>query len=147
MNTSSEVVAWTHYFFVITYKCTCPCYSSLRNSKNRYCNLKILCDLDNKKLNLESKKYKNIILTDNAKNIFKDDSIDLVSIASYDNFHYDQVISCLNANKHFFVEKPLCVNEIQLKKIKKYYDLSNGKIHFSSNFVLRGNSIFKHIKI
>ena len=115
-------------------------------SKNRYCNLKILCDLDNKKLNIESKKYKNIILTDNAKNIFKDNSIDLVSISSYDNFHYDQVISCFKTNKHFFVEKPLCVNETQLKKIKKYYDLSNGKTHFSSNFVLRGNSIFKNIK-
>ena len=57
--------------------------------ESKHCNLKTLCDFDLKILNHVSKKYKNLALTNDTKDIFNDKSIDLVSIASYDNYHYE----------------------------------------------------------
>ena len=37
-------------------------------------------------------------------------SIDLVSIASYDNYHFQHAIKCIAKNKHIFIEKPFCQN-------------------------------------
>ena len=34
------------------------------------------------------------------------DDIDLISIASYDNYHHEQVINAIK-NKHVMVEKPM----------------------------------------
>ena len=51
--------------------------------------------------------------------MFKDKSINLVSIASYDEYHYNQILKCIKYNKHIIVEKPMCLNEKQLIDIKK----------------------------
>ena len=80
-----------------------------------------------------------------AYNIFKDKTINLVSIASYDNYHYSQIIKSLNSNKNIIVEKPMCLNQEQLKNI--YYLLKKKKnIKMTSNLVLRVNSLFKNFK-
>ena len=62
--------------------------------------------------------------------MLKNKNIKIISLASYDNYHFKQVISCLNNNKNVFVEKPLCMFKHELKKfllIKKkqnfYYPL------------------------
>ena len=43
--------------------------------------------------------------------------IDVISIASFDNFHAEQVIHSLNSQKHVFVEKPLCLNRREFLNI------------------------------
>ena len=40
--------------------------------------------------------------------VFRDPRTDIVSIASYDDDHFGQVIAALQSRKHAFVEKPLC---------------------------------------
>jgi len=45
-------------------------------------------------------------LVDQAESIFEDPELDIVSIASYDSFHAEQIIQCLNSGKHVFVENP-----------------------------------------
>ena len=77
----------------------------------------------------------------NADTIFKDKTINLVSIASYDNYHFDHLLKAIKNNKNIFIEKPLCQNIAQLKKIKKL--LKSTKIQLSSNFVLRYHPKFK----
>lgn len=57
--------------------------------------------------------------TTNVKDIFQDDDIKLVCIASYDKDHFDHVISSLKNNKHVFVEKPVCKNYKEYLQIKK----------------------------
>ncbi len=114
--------------------------------KNKYCNLKIVCDFDEKRLNFFSKKNKNILAVKNDSEIFDNNSIDLVSIASYDEYHYEQILKCFKAKKHFFIEKPICKNEKELKKIKNLYFKNKKSIKFSSNFVLRGNNYLSKIK-
>ena len=77
--------------------------------------------------------------------MFKDKSINLVSIASYDEYHYNQILKCIKYNKHIIVEKPMCLNEKQLIDIKKKLKKKK-KIKIFSNLVLRVNDLFKDIK-
>ena len=60
------------------------------------------------------KKFPHIKITNSEKDIFNDKNINFVSIASYDNFHFSQIIKCINKNFNIMVEKPLCLS---LKRI------------------------------
>jgi hypothetical protein len=112
---------------------------------NKKVNLVSLCDFDNKKINLYKKKFKNCTFTRNSDDIFKNPNIDIVSIASYDNFHAKHILQAIKYNKHFFVEKPFCLNINELNKISS--NLKKKKqITFSSNLVLRNNPVFADLK-
>jgi predicted dehydrogenase/threonine dehydrogenase-like Zn-dependent dehydrogenase len=54
--------------------------------------------------------------TDEAE-IFANPSINTVVIATRHHLHARQVIASLNAGKHVFCEKPLCLNEAELSEI------------------------------
>ena len=108
-------------------------------------NLVTLCDLDKSKRNFYKKKFVNCRLTSDVDEIFKDPKIDIVSIASYDNFHSEHILQAIKYKKHFFVEKPFCLTSAELKKI--FLNLKkNKKIVFSSNLILRNMPIFKVLK-
>lgn len=109
---------------------------------NKKVNLTTICDRK-KKLKKYAQELK-CDFTDKFENIAKDESIDLVTIASYDSFHYDQIISCLKQKKNVFVEKPFCQTEKQYYEIKKFIKLN--KVYFSTNFVLRSHPKFLKIK-
>ena len=79
--------------------------------------VKIICEKDKKKIKLLKNRYPSKIITDNENIIFSDKEINVVSIASFDNFHYNQIIRGLKNNKHLIIEKPMCLNEKELKKI------------------------------
>ena len=53
--------------------------------------------------------------------VITDPDIDVVVIATRHNLHCRQVIDSLEAGKHVFVEKPLCLNREELEKISKTY--------------------------
>ena len=67
--------------------------------------------------------------------IFNDTNINLVSLASYDNHHYSQILKAAKLKKNIFVEKPICLYLKELKKIKM--NVEKNKINMSCNFVLR----------
>ena len=69
---------------------------------NKKVNLVSLCDFDNKKINIYKKIYKNCDFTNNSDDIFKNPTIDIVSIASYDNFHAKHILQAIKYKKHFF---------------------------------------------
>ena len=116
--------------------------------KNKNCNLIYLCDLDKKHKKMCKKKF-NCNFSTNANSVISNKNIDMISIASYDNHHYSQIISALKNKKHVFVEKPLCQTHQELDNIKRKLK-KNKTIKFSSNFVLRAHpkfiKIFKLIK-
>ena len=91
------------------------------------------------------KKFPKKQITNNENHIFKNKNINLVSIASYDNDHFRQIIKSINTRKHIIVEKPMCLNLEQLKKIFHMIK-KNSKIKMISNLVLRTNSLFKTFK-
>ena len=61
---------------------------------------------------------KNIDFYKNYKNIIEDKYIDAVVIATPARTHYTLVEQALKNNKHVFVEKPLCLNLNEGKKLK-----------------------------
>jgi len=107
--------------------------------------VKIICEKNEKKIKSLKKKYPDKIITKNENIIFKDPSINLVSIASYDDFHYSQVIKSLKFNKNIIVEKPICLKFDQLIEIHKILKKKKN-IKMISNLVLRVNSLFKEFK-
>lgn len=115
------------------------------NFYNRFhqTNLIKIFEIDKKKIKKLKKKFPKVNFVSNENSIFEDKNIDLVSIASYDNFHFDQIIKCLKNRKNIFVEKPICLNLSQLKKIYKIYKKS--KVRISCNLILREAPQFKKI--
>lgn len=69
-----------------------------------------------------AKKYSFEEVTTNVENIFIDNEINAVVIATQHNTHADYINKALKANKHIFVEKPLCLSHAELKIIKKTYN-------------------------
>src|SRR5262245_22437389 len=72
------------------------------------CRLVLLCDLSLEKLREVGTRFPGVALTEQAQLALRNPAIDVVSIASFDDAHFDQVMMALAAGKHIFVEKPLC---------------------------------------
>ena len=49
--------------------------------------------------------------------LFLDDTVDIVYVATTHNFHYKNSIDALNAKKHVLCEKPMAVNASQVKQM------------------------------
>lgn len=113
--------------------------------KNPNCELKWICDIDKKKLSKLGLELRKVKQTQNAQSILTDPDIDLVCIASYDEYHYEQIIEALDNNKHVYVEKPMCLTLTQAKNIRlKLNNLPH--LHLSSNMVLRTCPLFKKVR-
>ena len=114
---------------------------------DRYRNssVKIICEKDKAKVKILKKKFRNIEIISDEKKIFLDKSINLVSIASYDDDHFTQIVKCIKNNKHIIVEKPMCLKTEQLLKIKNLIK-KKPNIKIISNLVLRTNSLFLKFK-
>ncbi|MBO6947051.1 MAG: Gfo/Idh/MocA family oxidoreductase [Rhodospirillales bacterium] len=71
-----------------------------------------------------------------------DPSVDIVSIATFDHMHADEVVKCLHAGKHVFVEKPLARTATELDTIIKAWNAAN-RPHIVSNLVLRDAELYR----
>jgi len=60
--------------------------------------------------------------TTNYKEVMEDPEIDAVVIITPHSLHAKMVLEALKVDKHVFVEKPLCVNEGELKEIMETYN-------------------------
>ncbi len=108
------------------------------------CNLVAACDFNKKKLNIIKKLYPKLKIYQSFDLMIKKEKLDIVSIASYENYHAKQVIKLLESKINVFVEKPICQTYQQLHKIKNALN-KNKEIKLSSNFVLRNSPQFKKI--
>ena len=106
--------------------------------------VKIICEKNLNKIKFLKRKLPNIKITNNENEIFLNKEINLVSIASYDDDHYHQILKCIKNRKNIIVEKPMCLTLSQLRHIKKL--LLNSGLKITSNLVLRVNDLFMNIK-
>lgn len=109
------------------------------------CEVLKVCDFDNEIFRSKKTSIGNIPFVTDYNDIMKDTSIDVVSIASYDNFHFEQIMAAIEHDKHVFVEKPLCIFRSEADKIfnaleKKPY------LKLSSNLILRKSERFIDLK-
>ncbi len=81
----------------------------------------------------------------NADEILEDPEIDVVSIASFDDHHYDQALQAIRNGKHAFIEKPICLYKDQAQAIRSLLK-TRPEIKISSNLILRLSPRFKRIK-
>lgn len=95
-----------------------------------------VCDSDPKALAAITQRHSRLKQYDNAEDLLGDPEIDIVSIASYDDVHADQAIRAIEAGKHVFVEKPLCLRKEDAVAIRAALN-SNPEVQLSSNLILR----------
>ncbi len=114
-----------------------------RNHPN--CEVKLLCDFDHQKLKDVKKRYPDYLYSTNDNDILDDPEIDIVSIASFDNYHSRQILKSLETNKHVFVEKPLCLHDEEFISIYKALK-RNRDLCLSSNLILRYTPRFLNLK-
>lgn len=107
--------------------------------------VKYIYDINKKKSSQIKKKYPDILIAKNENQIFLDNQVQLVCIASYDNYHYQQIKKCIRYKKNIIVEKPMCLTIQQLKSIKQMVKKEKS-IKIFSNLVLRTNALFQYFR-
>ena len=80
----------------------------------------------------------------NYKRITENPDIDVVSIASYDDYHALQAISAFENGKHVMIEKPLALNRYDAEAILRAQQ-DSGR-YLSSNLILRKSPRFQELK-
>jgi predicted dehydrogenase len=104
-----------------------------------------LCDSDPRKMAEVSARFQGVPTSPDAETFLGDPDIDLVSIASYDEFHATQILRGLEMKKHLFVEKPICLTLKEAQQITKALR-ENPKLKIGSNLILRKYPLFVQLK-
>lgn len=110
--------------------------------KNSGVDVVAICDKNDSKMVEASKKYPECKIYRNANSVINSSEIDIVSIASFDQDHYKHVVNSILSGKHVFCEKPLCMNETELKGIRNALN-KRPNIKLSTNTILRMSRRFK----
>lgn len=109
------------------------------------CQVVALCDCDAQKREEVASRYPDLSMRAVANEILDDPEIDIVSIATYDDAHYEHVMRAIKNNKHVFVEKPLCLREDEAREIRAQLNV-HPEVRLSSNLVLRVSPRFCGLK-
>ena len=110
------------------------------------CRVTAVCDLLDAQLDKVRQKHPTIeVFSKDPEALLRDPQIDVISIASYDDAHFPQIISALEHGKHVFVEKPLCLYQNEARKILDLLD-RNQKLKISSNLILRECPRFRRVR-
>ena len=107
--------------------------------------LSALCDRDSEKLNAVAEHHPAVRLYNHADDLLSDPEINIVSIASYDEDHFEQVCRAISAGKHVFVEKPLCQSAEELVEVRRLLS-ANPSIRLSSNLIMRAYPRFTALR-
>lgn len=110
------------------------------------CEVAAMCDHSAEKLRQVSARYPGIRAVRSAAEVLDDPTIQIVSIASYDSDHFEQVMAALEAGKHVFVEKPLCQTLEQARTIKAAWARHGGRVKLGSNLVLRAAPLYRWVR-
>ena len=80
-----------------------------------------------------AKKYNISKSTTDYELVLDDEDVELIMITTRHNLHAEMVIKALNKGKHVFVEKPLALNNKELKAIEDSYKKNNGSLMIGFN--------------
>ncbi len=109
------------------------------------CRVKGIADFSVEKKQYFKEKYPELPFFTSANDILQNPDIDVVSIASYDNYHCEQIIAAFKHDKHVFVEKPLCLSETELRSIINVVK-TKPRLKLSSNLILRKCPRFQELR-
>lgn len=109
------------------------------------CRVVAVCDQSEEMRRRFAEKHPDIPVVATATEILEDPKIHIVSVASYDDAHADQVERALRSGKHVFVEKPLCLHREEAVRIRSVLR-ENAGLRLSSNLNLRTCPRFAHLR-
>ncbi|MBM4134998.1 MAG: Gfo/Idh/MocA family oxidoreductase [Nitrospira sp.] len=118
---------------------------ALAYHRSGQCKIRWLYDLNDTRIDEVAARLGEGSKAESPQTIFCDAAVDLVSIASFDDMHFTQVMEALCASKHTFVEKPLCRSLEELRTIKEAWERSPS-CHLMSNLVLRAAPVYRWLK-
>jgi len=104
-----------------------------------------LCDISEAKRDEVRRRHPELVVVSEPDTVLTNPDIDVVSIASWDAAHGDQVVRAIEHGKHVFVEKPLCVTVEQARRIRAALAL-RPHVRLSTNFVLRHSPRFRLVR-
>jgi len=84
--------------------------------------------------------------TTDIQDVLNDEAIDLVMITTRHESHGALTLQCLQAGKHVFVEKPLCINRQELSDIQAFYKTAQNPPMLMVGFNRRFSPYLKEIK-
>lgn len=98
--------------------------------RNKNYNFKIICDKNEKKLELAKQLYANgLEYTLNFDDVISNPDIQAVALAVETSAHFELAEKVLNSGKHLYVEKPFTDNVNQAEKLKMLAQKKGLKIH------------------
>ena len=109
------------------------------------CEVVAVCDFDDDKRRRAHELYPDLRVAAEADEILEDPEIDIVSIASWDNYHHRQIVTALDRGKHVFVEKPLVLRPDEAADIRDRL-VNRPGLKLSSNLILRRTPRFIDLK-
>lgn len=109
------------------------------------CKLRWVYDLDVERMGSLVRELGAGAAASSFESILSDPSLDVVSIATYDSMHFEQVVSAFQAGKHVFCEKPLCRTLDQVLAVERAWRSRPG-LHLASNLVLRSAPLYRWLK-
>jgi predicted dehydrogenase len=86
------------------------------------CQVKTLCDTDEKRLAHFKQFYRQVETTSSYDEVVADKEIDAIVIATPVQYHFDMAQKALKAGKHVFVEKPMAHSVAQAKEMVRLAD-------------------------
>lgn len=110
------------------------------------CNVRWLYDFDNARAQALSAVLPGSRVAGSFEEILGRADVDVVSIASYDDAHFEQVMKTLAAGKHVFVEKPVCRTLDELAQMKVCWLATGGRLKLRSNLVLRAAPLYRWLR-
>ena len=90
----------------------------LTSKKNKKFNLVAVCDINKEKAKNFGKKFK-INFFYNIDNLLKSTNVDLVVICTSSGYHYENAMTVSKYKKNVVIEKPICLNLFEAKKVVK----------------------------
>ena len=109
------------------------------------CDVVAICDTDSTKLAEVAARHPQVRSTADPAAILADPDIDVVSIASYDDAHFEQISAALAHGKHVFAEKPLVLYEHEALDLRSMLR-ERPELSLSSNVPLRMSPRFAHVR-
>lgn len=110
------------------------------------CKVVSVCDYDPAHLKRIQSLNANVHVTDKANELIDHPSVQVVSIASYDQDHYEHALRAIRAGKHVFVEKPFCQTLEQAQELKKALEQQTPRVRFASNLILRAAPLYQWLR-
>ncbi len=99
------------------------------------CNVKKICDLDQKRLEHLKNLYPTVETTSKFDEIVEDEQIDAVIVAVPVKYHYEMAKKSLNAGKHTFIEKPMASSVAECKDLVEIAKKKNLTLMVGHTFI------------